>query len=152
MACSLNDDAQSRQRRFEIIKIIYGNLTLRKTPSLTYRDITNIMKIPEHEVSAEIKVLGNAGFVGVQSITTDRIVYLKEISVRAMEQRPQPTNYDQFIERIANPQKLFGKPGKVEGPKGSFWEEHPLLKVITPIGSIVAIIAFIAWLIVTFVI
>ena len=145
----MSEDVQSRQRRFEIIKIIYGNLTLQNRPSSTYKEITKMMKIQEHDVSAEIKVLGNAGFVGVQFASPDRIVYLKDVSVRAMEQRPQPTNYDVFLQATNNPQKQFGEGVRIDGPKGSFWEDHSFIKKITPVGSIITIIAFASWIIYT---
>ena len=138
---------EGRKRRFEIIKIIYGNLTIRNRPNSTYKDIAGILQIKEHEVSNEIKVLGNAGFVGTQSALSERMVYLLPKSVQVMERRPSPRNYDEFLDMSNDPQKPFGKPEKIEGYKESFWERHPFLKIITPIGSVASIIGFVLFLI-----
>lgn len=139
----MSDDSQNRIRRFEIIKIIYGNLTLRSRPNSTYKEIARILQIPEHEVSNEIKVLGNAGFIGTQLALSERIVYLTPISVQAMERRPQPTTYDQFIQGTTIPQRTLGEPVKIEGPRESFWERHPFFKRIGIIGSFCSIIALV---------
>ena len=133
----MSDDSQNRIRRFEIIKIIYGNLTLRNRPSSTYKEIAGILQIREFEVSNEIKVLGNAGFVGTQFASPERIVYLTPMSVQAMEQRPQPTTYDQFIQRTTNPQKEYSEPVKIEGPKGESWLHKHKTGIIIGIVSVI---------------
>lgn len=128
---------ESRKRRFEIIKIIYGNLTLRSRPNSTYKEIAGTLQIPEHEVSNEIKVLGNAGFIRTQSALSERLVYLTPMSVQAMERRPQPTTYDQFIQRTTNPQKEYGEPVKIEGPKGESWLHKHQTGIIIGIVSVI---------------
>jgi len=69
--------------------------------------------------------------------------------MQVMDKSPQPTNYDGFVEMFSNLEKPFGKGVKIDGPRGSFWEDHPLIKKITPLGSIITIIAFASWIIYT---
>jgi len=125
---------ESRKRRFEIIKIIYGNLTIRHRPNSTYKEIAEIMMIPEHEVSAEIKVLGNAGFVRTLLAYPIRIVYLTPDAVKVMERRPQPTNYDEFTMMIQNPQREFGEGITIKGPKESPWKKHKGIIITIIVG------------------
>jgi len=94
---------QSRQRRFEIIKIIYGNLTLTGRPNTTFKKISETMQMPEHDVSTEIKVLADSDIVTTQFVLFMRIVSLTENAVQVMEKTPQPTNYDEFTEMMQNP-------------------------------------------------
>jgi len=136
----MSDDSQNRIRRFKIIKIIYENLTLQSRPNSTYKEIAGVLQIPEHEVSNEIKVLGNAGFIGTQLALSERIVYLTPISVQAMERRPQPTTYDQFIQGMTNPQKQFGEGVKIEGYKESFWKKwHTAIYIGGGIASMIGV-------------
>lgn len=140
----MSDDSQNRIKRFEIIRIIYENLTLRNRPGSTYKEIAGILQIREFEVSNEIKVLGNAGFVGTQFASPERIVYLTPMSVQAMERRPKPTTYDQFIQGTANPQRTLGEPVKIEGYKERFWKKHKGI-IITIIVGAVAILLGAGW-------
>jgi len=141
----MSDDSQNRIRRFEIIKIIYGNLTLRSRPNSTYKEIAGILQIPEHEVSNEIKVLGNAGFIGTQLALSERIVYLTPMSVQAMERRPQPTIYDQFIQGTINLQRTLGEPVKTEGYKESFWNKKTIIEIFGPILAVITILLGVGW-------
>ena len=131
----MSDDAQSRQIRFEIIKCLYGVQAIRKKPKAEFRYIAGVLKILEHQVTQELRILVNSDYVGIQNISHLRFAYLKPNAFNAMDRKPQPTTYDAFLERINDTQKSFSEPIKKGGLEGSFWEEHSILKKITPLGS-----------------
>ena len=85
---------------FEIIKIIYENLTLTGRPNTTFKKISETMQIPEHDISTEIKDLADADIVTTQFVLFMRIVSLTENAVQVMERTLQPTNYDEFTEQF----------------------------------------------------
>ena len=104
--------------RFEIIKCLYGVQAIQKKSRAEFKYIAGVLKILEHQVTQELRILVNSDYVGIQNIFHLRFAYLKPNTFNAMDRKPQPTSYDELIERIANPQKPFGESVKIKKPSG----------------------------------
>ena len=147
MSCSLSNDVQNRQIRFEIIKYLHSSATMFNRRNLEYSDLANNLKHQFSVISIQIRTLLSLGYVfePFPSYAT-----LTQRAMNVMERIPQPRNYDEFVEMFNNPEHPFGEAVRIEGPRGNFWEDHPFIKKITPIGSFITIIAFVLWIIFTF--
>jgi len=132
--------------RFEIIKCLYDIQAIQKKTKAEFRDIASVLKIQEHQVTQELRILVNSDYVGIQNISHLRFAYLKSNTFNAMDRKPQPTSYDAFLERINDTQKPFGESVKIKGSKESFWERHPIIKAIKTLASVISIITFFYWM------
>ena len=105
------------------------------------------MKLEYSVISIEVRTLISLGYIfnPIPSHAT-----LTPEAMNVMERRPQPKNYDEFVEMFNNPERPIGTPERIDGPRRSFWEDHSVIKKITPLGSIITIIAFASWIIYTF--
>jgi len=136
----MSDDSQDRIRRFEIINFLYDSATRLNKRNLRYTDIANELQVEYGNISMQIRTLISLGYVFSPILLS---ATLSPKAMNVMERRPQPKDYDEFVDMFNNPQKPFGEPVRIKGPRGSFWEEHPILKIITPIGAIASIIALV---------
>ncbi len=139
----MSDEEQARIRHFEIIKQLHAAQISGKK-YLNYEDLEANLHLDKGSVVNSLAVLQSLGYVR----TSNLAAVLEKKAINVMENY-RPKNFQEFVSKYNNPPKEYGEAVRIEGPRGSFWEEHPILKIITPIGSIVAIIAFIAWLFVT---
>jgi len=137
----LSDEEQDRIRHFEIIKQLHAAQFSGKR-YLNYTDLEANLHLDRSSVVKSLKVLQNFGYV-----RTGQLAAILEKKAMNVMENYHPKNFKEFVSKYNNPEKIFGAPGKIEGPKGSFWDNHPFLKIITPIGSIASIIALILFLI-----
>lgn len=141
------DDDKARQRRFEVVKSLWAGVAIQKQGMVDYRQVAEITGRTEKEISDDIKILNSAGY--------SKTVYVPEANMRcaaltpsafqAMDRNPKPSTYDEFVERVNNPQKDFGEPIKITAK--SSWDKfkesyHGVWRIITPIvGFVAAVIA-----------
>ncbi len=139
----MSDDDKAKIRHFEIIKQLHTAQTTGKR-YLNYEDLENNLHLDRTSVVNSLNVLKNFAF-----IRTGNLAAILEPKALNVMQTYHPKDFDDFVSKYNNPPKEYGEPVRIEGPRGSFWEDHPFIKKITPLGSIITIIAFASWIIYT---
>jgi len=139
----LSDDDKAKSRHFEIIKELHTAQTTGKR-YLNYEDLEANLHLDRGSVVNSLNVLQSFGFVRTYALA----VILETKALNTMESY-HPKTFQEFVSKYNNPPKEYGEAVRIEGPRGSFWEDHPFIKKITPLGSIITIIAFASWIIYT---
>ena len=138
----MSDEEQARIRHFEIIKHLHAAQISGKR-YLNYADLEANLHLDRGSVANSLSVLQSLGYVR----TSNLAAVLEKKAINVMENY-RPKNFQEFVSKYNNPEKIFGEAGpKIEGYKGSFWDNHPILKIITPIGSVASIAGLILYLI-----
>lgn len=139
---SSSDD---NKKKFEIIKVLWSTVAIRKKSTTDFKEIAQITNISEHEITGFLRILHNAGYVKTQYIPSAglRTAYLTEKSFNSMDKTPQPKTYDELISRVDNPQQPFGVPVVIPLSRGEKFKKwiYQFWKIITKIGIIIGIIA-----------
>ena len=138
----MSDDSQNRIRRFEIIKFLYSSATMRNRRNLPITDLANELQVEYGNISIEVRTLVSLGYV-FNPVLLHATLTPKAMNV--MERRPQPRNYDEFVDMFNNPQKPFGEPVRIEESKGRFWNKKTILSIIIPILIFISIFLSAGW-------
>lgn len=132
---------QSKAQRFEIIKNLYAKQTIGSDDRMEFGELSTHLGANESNISSLIRMM-RPKFVKSQTISEKRFVYLTNESFNAMDKTPQPTTYDEFVNRVDNPEKLFGDPIVVPLSRGDKFKKwlHNSWKIIRGVGIVIGII------------
>jgi len=129
---------------FEIIKYLWATVSIRKKSRASFKELAQNLKVEEHEITGEIRVLKNLDIVHQMYFPESnmRTAELLPKAFTAFDKTPNPKNWEEFEKRFNYPEKDFGESIVIQTPKEPYWTKKRIEKYGFGIGIpiVVAII------------
>ena len=131
----MSDEEQDRIRHFEIIKQLHA-AQFSGNRYLNYEHLEANLHLDRSSVVKSLKVLQSLGYV-----RTDQLAAILEKKALHVMENYHPKNFQEFVSKYNNPEKIFGDPVKIDGPRGSSLKKPGGIIITIIVGAIAIFLA-----------